>query len=159
MTSEDLKILHPMREVVESYDIKINRSGFCTCPFHPDGKSKSLKVWADNFHCFGCGVDGDIFTFTELMEDCDFKTAYKLLGGAYEHTFSEKRRIEQIKRKRAKEAEIKLQKRFEIKLCHTLIDVYRRQTFKWPPFSDEWCQNMNALQYQLAELEFLTDTG
>lgn len=159
MTSEDLKILHPMREVVESYGIKIERNGFCSCPFHEDNKSPSMKVWQDNFHCFGCGADGDIFSFIEMFEDCDFKTAFKMLGGEYEHSFSAKRKIEQIKRERALKTKIQAQKRFEIRLCCKLISIYRRYDDTFVPFSDEWCENMNALQYQLADLEFLTDTG
>ncbi len=159
MNSEDLKILHPMREVVESYGIKINRSGFCTCPFHKDGKSQSLKVYQDNFHCFGCGANGDIFTFAMLKDECDFKTAFKLLGGTYEHTFSEMRRIELIKKERAKKEELKRKTKLEIMLCQKLIDIYRRYTLMFPPFSDEWCENINNLQYQLWELEYLTSKG
>ncbi|SES69149.1 CHC2 zinc finger domain-containing protein [[Clostridium] polysaccharolyticum] len=157
MTSEDLKILHPMKEVVESYGIKINRSGFCMCPFHHDNKSASMKIYKDNFHCFGCGADGDIFTFVMLMDNLTFKEAFKSLGGCYTHSFSEMREIEKIKRKRAKTAELRTDLKFRITLCQKLIDIYRMQTLKYPPFSDEWCLHMNALQYQIAELEYLTD--
>lgn len=159
MTSEDLKILHPMREVIESYGIKINRSGFCTCPFHQDGKSASLKVYKDNFHCYGCGANGDIFTFVQWMDNLTFKEAFKVLGGSYEHSFSEMRRIELIKREKKKEAERKRKLKFEIMLCNKLIGIYRRYTDKFPPLSDEWCECKEKLIYQLAELEYLTSKG
>lgn len=159
MTSEDLKILHPMREVVESYSIQIDRNGFCMCPFHQDNKTASFKVYEDSFHCFGCNANGDIFTFVQMMDDVDFKTAFKTLGGEYEHSFAAKRRIEKLKRKRALKLKLQAQKRFEISLCGKLISIYRKYIDMYEPFSDEWCQCMNALQKQLAEYEFLIDLG
>jgi len=32
------------------------------------------------FHCFGCGVGGDVIRFVELIEEVDFKTAKQRLG-------------------------------------------------------------------------------
>lgn len=148
-----------MKEIVESYGITINRNGFCMCPFHQDNKSPSFKVYPDSYYCYGCGANGDIFTFVQEMENLTFKEAFKALGGEYEHSFSSRRKIEKIKKDRIAKARIKLQLKQRINLCCALITIYRRYADKFEPFSDEWCQNMNALQYQLAELEFLTESG
>lgn len=51
------------------------------CPFHHE-KTPSFNVSPDRgtYHCFGCGVGGDIFTFTEAINGLDFRGALKLLA-------------------------------------------------------------------------------
>ncbi|PST46688.1 DNA primase [Bifidobacterium callitrichos] len=54
------------------------------CPFH-DEKTGSfnvrpaLGVW----HCFGCGLGGDVFKFVEQQENIDFREAVQLLADKY----------------------------------------------------------------------------
>jgi DNA primase len=52
------------------------------CPFH-DEKSPSLSVTpARNlFHCFGCGVGGDVIRFVERIEHLSFSEAVENLAG------------------------------------------------------------------------------
>lgn len=47
------------KEVASFYGLKVNRRGFCICPFHPD-KHPSMKVDVTHYHCFGCGAHGDV---------------------------------------------------------------------------------------------------
>ncbi len=51
------------------------------CPFH-DEKTPSFMVHRGKqiFHCFGCGVGGDMFTFIEKRENVDFAEALKILA-------------------------------------------------------------------------------
>lgn len=51
------------------------------CPFHGE-KTPSFTVYPDSasFYCFGCGVGGDVFTFTGLMENLDYIESVKLLA-------------------------------------------------------------------------------
>lgn len=51
------------------------------CPFHSE-KTPSFTVYpeSDSFYCFGCGVGGDVFTFTSLIENLDYIEAVKLLA-------------------------------------------------------------------------------
>ncbi|MGH9789843.1 MAG: DNA primase, partial [Candidatus Acidiferrales bacterium] len=46
------------------------------CPFHAE-KSPSFAVHPVKqiYHCFGCGVGGDVFSFVMAMEKCDFREA------------------------------------------------------------------------------------
>ena len=51
------------------------------CPLHRE-QTPSFYVDADKgvFHCFGCGVGGDVIRFVELIEGVDFKGALAILG-------------------------------------------------------------------------------
>lgn len=51
------------------------------CPFHSE-KTPSFTVYPESgsFYCFGCGVGGDVFTFTGLLENLDYIESVKLLA-------------------------------------------------------------------------------
>jgi DNA primase len=53
-----------------------NYSGLC--PFHGE-KTPSFSVHATRqfFHCFGCGVSGDVFTFVQKIENITFPEAVR----------------------------------------------------------------------------------
>lgn len=52
-----------------------------TCPFHNE-KTPSFHVRSDlgNWHCFGCGESGDVFTFVQKREHMDFNEALHYLA-------------------------------------------------------------------------------
>ena len=160
MTREDLKNKYSMRDIVEQYGFKVNRAGFIHCPFHKGDKGASLKVYKDSFHCFGCGANGDIFTFIQKIDSVDFKTAFQSLGGTYEKpTFESNLAIYRAQKKKEERARIaeKLRKRKE--LNNVLIDIYRDYMKRSEPFSDVWCDCCNELQYQLYLHEILNGKG
>lgn len=51
------------------------------CPFHSE-KTPSFVVFPDkgNYHCFGCGENGDIFTFVMKTEHLDFPETLRTLA-------------------------------------------------------------------------------
>lgn len=54
------------------------------CPFHDEKTPSfsvrpSLGVW----HCFGCGLGGDVFGYVEQRENIDFREAVELLADRY----------------------------------------------------------------------------
>ena len=70
-------------EVVSSY-LPLKRSGVNNqglCPFHQE-KSPSFNVNSARqiFHCFGCGVGGNVFSFLMRMEGLSFPDAVRRLG-------------------------------------------------------------------------------
>lgn len=156
MTKDEIKQTVSMRSVVERYGIKINRSGFCKCPFHSE-RTASLKVYKDSFYCFGCGRHGDIFTFVQNAENCDFKTAFQILGGNYQpnDTMANLRRYRSEKGKETKD--IKREKlREQIKAVYTDLQFYIEGSKTLTPFSDEWCfcvKNIEPLRYQAEVLD------
>jgi DNA primase len=56
-----------------------NFSGLC--PFHNE-KTPSFSVHATRqfFHCFGCGVSGDVFSFVQKVENITFPEAVRLVA-------------------------------------------------------------------------------
>src|SRR5215831_19218085 len=56
-----------------------NFSGLC--PFHKE-KTPSFSVHATNqfFHCFGCGVSGDVFSFVQKIESITFPEAVRVIA-------------------------------------------------------------------------------
>ena len=51
------------------------------CPFHGE-KTPSFSVHATRqfFHCFGCGVSGDVFTFIQKIENITFPEAVRMVA-------------------------------------------------------------------------------
>ena len=83
MTVDEIKSANSMRDVVGRYGYHPNRAGFISCPFHTGDRSPSMKIYAKDFHCHACGANGDIFSFIQRKDNCDFKTAFYSLGGSY----------------------------------------------------------------------------
>ena len=80
---DDIKARLSIEEVVGQY-VTLTPSGAnlkARCPFHSE-RTPSFMVSPSRqtYHCFGCGVNGDIFSFIEAIEGVDFKGALKLLA-------------------------------------------------------------------------------
>lgn len=60
------------------------------CPFHQE-KTPSFIVNPDSntFHCFGCGVGGNVFKFVMMIENLDFPSAVQTLAWKYNVTIPE----------------------------------------------------------------------
>lgn len=71
-------------DLVQTYVPSLKKTGANfkgLCPFHNE-KTPSFIVFPDsqNFHCFGCGKGGDLFTFYMLVENVEFRDALKDLA-------------------------------------------------------------------------------
>lgn len=80
---EELKAKNDIVSVVSRY-MPLERKGrtyWCRCPFHGE-KTPSLAInEADQFyHCFGCGVGGDVVKFVQEIESVDFMGAVQILA-------------------------------------------------------------------------------
>ncbi len=69
--------------LVSSYAevIRRGRTYWACCPFHHE-KTPSFCIYDEeqSFHCYGCGVSGDVFTFIMKIENLDFLDAVQLLA-------------------------------------------------------------------------------
>ncbi|MBR4909761.1 MAG: DNA primase [Clostridia bacterium] len=82
-TINEIKYRNDIESVISPY-VTLKRRGknlVGLCPFHNE-KTPSFTVYPENgsFYCFGCGVGGDVFTFTKLIENLDYIDAVKLLA-------------------------------------------------------------------------------
>lgn len=157
VTKDEIKEIYSMRDILSKCGLpEPNRAGFIQCPFHKGDREPSMKVYEKDYNCFGCGANGDIFTFLQEFYHISFKEAFLMLGGAYEKpSFSSNLavyRAQQEKKMREKKAE-ELKRRK--KLNNDLIDIYRRWLKKSEPLSDVWCDCYNALQLELYHHEIL----
>ena len=102
---EDLKHHADIVVVIQDY-VSLKKTGATykgLCPFHGE-KTPSFHVNRDKgfFHCFGCGVGGDVFKFLELHEKVGFQDAVKQLAQRFGMTLPE---LEQTDDQRASTAE------------------------------------------------------
>ena len=80
---DEIRSANDIVDVISQY-VTLKRSGrnfFGLCPFHNE-KSPSFSVSPDKqiFHCFGCGVGGNVFHFISKIENIGFKEALEILA-------------------------------------------------------------------------------
>src|SRR5258706_3227904 len=80
---DDLRLQANIVQVVQEY-VPLKRAGTTykgPCPFHSE-KTPSFHVNPEKgfFHCFGCGVGGNVFKFLELHEKIGFPDAVRMLA-------------------------------------------------------------------------------
>lgn len=158
MTTDEIKQSVSMREVAERYGYHPNRAGFISCPFHKE-KTGSMKIYKDSYNCFGCGANGDIFSFVMGIEHCDFKTAYVALGGSYKAKSDHQRNLYHYHLQKRKESELKRRQREEQERIDIINEIPLQKLFKQlsPVFSDDWCDAVNRLEYLFIRLNYLTE--
>lgn len=147
---DDIKQQISMYDICRMYGIRLNPKNYCNCPFHSE-KTPSMKIYKDGFKCYGCGESGDIFTFVEKMEGCDFKEAYLKLGGTYENKPKREQKLNRIKYERQRRIAQNTQKA-EIEFKQLLSNTIRfcRKTSLEKPYTDVWTVCVTWLDWLLA---------
>ena len=151
MNKEQIKEATNMFEVLGRYGLKSGRGDMLSCPFHGEDRRPSMKIYKDGFHCFACGLHGDIFDFVQQMEHCDFKTAFKILGGEYASADTTSAKIAIMRRKAAQKTKAEQADRIQRKrqLNNELISTYRWIMDHSEPMSEAWAGAVHALELQL----------
>lgn len=157
MTKDEIKQSMKMSEILSRYGLNPNRAGFIQCPFHNGDRTASMKIYKDSYYCFGCGATGDIFTFVQNMDNCDFKTAFQILGGTYHKPdFSSRMAIYHAQKQKEMREKAEQKKKVELQECLSDIDFYRAILVRVKPLSDGWCEAWNRLQLALYHHGFIT---
>jgi len=113
-------------EVIGAH-VQLRRSGKnfkANCPFHLE-KTPSFMVNPDKqiFHCFGCGVGGNIFTFLMKFEKKDFREVVEMLADRAGIEIPKDRAVDDAKESR----------RAELLKAHRLAaEYYQRMLWKDP---------------------------
>ena len=80
---DEIKNKNDIVDVISQY-VVLKRSGrnfFGLCPFHKE-KSPSFSVSPDKqiFHCFGCGIGGNVIHFVSKIENLSFRETIEMLA-------------------------------------------------------------------------------
>lgn len=80
---EEVRAKNDIVDVVSGY-VRLQKKGgnyWACCPFHGE-KTPSFSVSGSKqmYHCFGCGVSGNVYTFVMQYENYSFPEAVKLLA-------------------------------------------------------------------------------
>ncbi|XME01280.1 DNA primase [Lachnospiraceae bacterium C1.1] len=99
---EEIRSKNDIVDVIGSY-VQLKKKGgyfFGICPFHSE-KSPSFSVTPGKqiYHCFGCGVSGNVITFIMNYENCSFPEAVKILADKAGVKLPEAEYSEEAKRK------------------------------------------------------------
>lgn len=100
------------KEFMEANGIRVNRHGFCVCPFHGD-KDASLKIYGGGrgWVCYGCHKGGDVINLARNMYNVGFTEAIRRLntdfklGLAVDKEPAKKDTLEYLKKKARKQTE------------------------------------------------------
>ena len=153
-----------MRQIVERYDLKVERGGYISCPFHME-KTPSLKVYEQpgkGFYCFGCGAAGSVIDFVMLLFHIGFRQAVVRIGNDFGIEISNSR--VGIKERRRWQAEQVTKQRAEQKRQTKLLELAAEYCRLWQdyknnePWSDKWCEALGKLPDIEWKLEELTCT-
>ena len=151
------------RQAAEYYGLKVRRNGTACCPFHDD-KHPSMKIDKNYYHCFACGVGGDVIDYVSRMfglsqYDAALKLAedFRLPIDVKRNAELSVREKERIRREKAEHERIlHIQERFEkwynravdvLKNCILEIDRAGHFLIGKPPdmvFSDDYTQMLHA---------------
>ena len=117
---DDLRLQADIVQVVQE-SVSLRRVGNTykgLCPFHGE-KTPSFSVDRERgfFHCFGCGVGGDVFKFVELSERVSFPEAVTLLARKFGLALPE--------RDGRKDPEVDAEREGLIKMHEVAADFYR----------------------------------
>jgi len=106
---EEIRMKNDIVDVISGY-VKLQRKGasyFGLCPFHNE-KSPSFSVLPDKqiYHCFGCGVGGNVYTFLQQYENYTFPEAVKVLAERAGVSLPETDYSEEARRKESRRAKL-----------------------------------------------------
>lgn len=94
------------KDVLVSYGLSVNRSGFVSCPFHNE-RTPSMKVNDKGYKCFGCGKGGDVIDFVQSFFQLSFKDAIHKLNDDFNLCLPLETKIDRTAMRKAVVAEMR----------------------------------------------------
>lgn len=79
--AEKIKSMVTMPEMMEQYGFRLDKAGFCKCPFHSE-RSASFKAYPGTrgYYCFGCGAHGSVIDFVMRFFGLSFGDSIKKIN-------------------------------------------------------------------------------
>ena len=144
---ESLKVTLSISDILSRYGVEVKR-GRCRSICH-EGNNYTAKVSKKFYYCFKCSQSMDIFDITMHFNHCDFWTAFELLGGTENISYTAVRKAKSAIREREDKKDIEVNEKLKLRQINLYITAYRNIISENEPFSDLWCYAQNKLQYQI----------
>ncbi len=159
------------RQLLDANGIRINRHGFCVCPFHGDTDA-SMKLYNNTFYCFGCHKGGDVISLARELYGIGFMDAIRRLNDEFsvglsidsessdkdKTVFAMRRAVEEAKRKRARLLE-KINEDFYLNSLSMFLWLDNMTEETEPDMDGEWSLAFcGYLQAREAAREQLTES-
>lgn len=125
---ETVKTAVNVREAAQLYGVAVNRCGMALCPFHND-RHPSLLVVDDHYHCFACGVHGDVIDLAANLFGLNLYDAARKLAADF-HLAPDRPLPESIRQKLKQKTKAQ-QLREDERLCCSVLGQYRRTPEEW----------------------------
>ena len=79
--ASEIKSMVSMPEMMEQYGFRLDKAGFCKCPFHSE-RSASFKAYPGTrgYYCFGCNQSGSVIDFVMRFFSLSFGDAIKKIN-------------------------------------------------------------------------------
>ena len=79
--AEKIKSMVSMPKIMEQYGFRLDKAGFCKCPFHSE-RSASFKAYPGTrgYYCFGCNQSGSVIDFVMKFFGLSFVDAIKKIN-------------------------------------------------------------------------------
>lgn len=158
----EIKMHLTARQAAKKYGLAVRKNGMACCPFHRD-KHPSMKI-DKNYHCFACGIGGDVIDYVSRMFGLtQYQAAKKLIDDfslMVEHgrkmALSAKEKEKIIRARQENERIIRIKKRFgrwcseSIGLLRNCIDEIRQAGILLTDkaqnqiFTDDYTSMLNA---------------
>ncbi len=143
----EIKMRLPIEQLVAQYCqlTKKGRNFVCLCPFHSDSHP-SFLVSPDKGigYCFACRSGGDIFSFYQKIEGCDFPQAIRELA--------EKTGVK-IETRPSVGAIVKKDEKDRARECVQAAVRFYRDNLKQSPASQEYLRKRSVPQEQIDQFE------
>lgn len=145
-----------MQDLVAHYDLKVDKKGFMSCPFHED-HTPSLKVYPEmgkGFYCFSCCRGGSVINFAMQYFGLDYKQTLGKLDNDFRLGIMEEKPEERsnFTRNNRRNCLAKTRKKeivqSEAKSYNDLVDEHRdchQRLMDVEPFSDEHQELCNRI--------------
>lgn len=106
---EEIRLRNDIVSVISSY-IKMQKKGsnyWGNCPFHNENTpSFAVSESRQMYHCFGCGISGNVYTFIMQYENYTFPEAVQLLAERAGVSLPEPEYKEELQKKESKKAKL-----------------------------------------------------
>ncbi|MBO6309004.1 MAG: hypothetical protein J6N70_09290 [Oribacterium sp.] len=132
-------------DAAEYYGIE-DRHGMCRCIFHEED-TPSMKLYQNNYHCFGCGAHGDVIDLVQQIFSISPAEAAKRLNSDFNLGLdmdkpADSRKIELLKQRRREHDKF--------------IEWDKKHLSPWSHTSNCFAGGVRSMHLRMRKLQYIT---